>query len=324
MTMKKKILNQVRSNFLKFFPFLASTFTNRAVLISLGIIVGGGLGWSVAGIIQLALLHFLGPATLGYTSLPILIFIMAIIGGIVSFFISHFIAADNFFKPKLEPIKENIEPVVEPVATLASAPVAIVPLVVAPTAEKKYKFPHVIPDGTNWENITMIFLDEENVSITVGRWKAVKQSYLDFGMIDGRGNDPKPSEQWAFLRVIALLNGEISFRDKQARWSLKKQKHLLSKKLKEYFDIAGGPFFPYHQFKMYKIRMTIGVDDAMAEEIRIREGENPVAQFVKPEDEIYKDKMPGNLSDEEEDGALMEGMLDEEELKGAGFHIESR
>src|SRR5579872_6718013 len=100
-------LNQLRSNLRRFFPLVVATFTNRSVLISVGIIVGGGFGWSVAGIVQLVLFHSLGPATLGYTTLPIVIFMMATLGGIVSFFISHFMAADRFFKPKHEPIKEN-------------------------------------------------------------------------------------------------------------------------------------------------------------------------------------------------------------------------
>jgi len=45
----------------------------------------------------------------------------------------------------------------------------------------------------------------------------------------GRGKSPKPSELWAFLKVLATKNGEIAIKDPEAKTKYKKQKELLKK-----------------------------------------------------------------------------------------------
>jgi hypothetical protein len=320
MTMKNfsNNLRKVRSAIPYFFPFVVSTFTNRAVLISIGLIVGGGLGWSVAGIIQLVLFHFFGSATLGYTTLPILIFMMAVLGGIVSFLISHFMAADRFFKPKIEPIKENPIPAQIPIATLAAAPV----LASAPLAVKlsNHKFPFKIPAGREWENIILKFLDDENVLIIVGKWRH-RAGYADMDMADTREKEPKPNMQWHFLKILADFGGEVGFGKGEARTSFKKQKSILTQKLKDYFDMGGDPFWPYNQFGTYKIRMTLVA-------LYAPDGKPMVTDIKKEalladDGEPMPEGIPEPISDDEEDKLLIETILDEQDAVQNGLRIRS-
>lgn len=125
---------------------------------------------------------------------------------------------------------------------------------------KKNRFPHKLPAGTNWQNITIKFLDSENVHIKVQQFKH-KASFNEMGFI-GKGNNPSPSVAWEFLKVLSKLNGEITFQDKEARDKYKKQKEMLAKSLQNYFVIDYDPFFPYRssaekQGNSYKIKITL-------------------------------------------------------------------
>jgi len=127
--------------------------------------------------------------------------------------------------------------------------------------EGKNKFPYKLPAGTKWENIIFQFLDEENVFIKVRQYKYYT-NYKEMRLV-GRGKSPKPSELWAFLKVLATKNGEIAIKDPEAKTKYKKQKELLSKSLQFYFGIDLDPFYPYEAYppykhqESYKIRMKL-------------------------------------------------------------------
>lgn len=124
--------------------------------------------------------------------------------------------------------------------------------------EKTTGLPHKIPAGTNWNNVTITFLDKENIKILV---KGIihQANYKDLKMT-GRGKKPGPSMAWNFLFILAQLNGEITTKDKAAINSNKKQKEILSNKLKDYFHLQDDPFYPYKNGNSYKLRMTIFLD----------------------------------------------------------------
>jgi len=124
----------------------------------------------------------------------------------------------------------------------------------------KPKFPHKLPAGTKWEEITIKFVDDENVYIQVKQYKHTA-SYKELGLV-GRGKNPNPSELWAFLKVLAQVNGELAIKDTQARDKYKKQKELLAKALQSYFSLDYDPFYPYRsstekQGNSYKIKITL-------------------------------------------------------------------
>ncbi|MFA6428201.1 MAG: hypothetical protein WCW02_01505 [Candidatus Buchananbacteria bacterium] len=131
-----------------------------------------------------------------------------------------------------------------------------------PEQEKitKNKFPYRLPSGTIWANVTIKFLDDENIFIQVGRFKH-STNYKEMGFV-GKGNNPNPSEGWVFLRVLARVHGELTLKDPEARDKYKKQKELLTKSLQDYFSIDYDPFFPYRSStekhgNSYQIKITL-------------------------------------------------------------------
>ncbi|MFZ3011400.1 MAG: hypothetical protein WA060_00140 [Minisyncoccia bacterium] len=116
--------------------------------------------------------------------------------------------------------------------------------------EEKYRFPHKLPRGTKWENFIIKFLDEESVLIKVFKFERTA-TYREMGFI-GRGKNPEPSVAWAFLKVLAKRNGELTIRDPEAKTAYKKQKEILSKVLENYFLIEYDPFYPYNRTESYK------------------------------------------------------------------------
>jgi hypothetical protein len=290
----------------RFFPrFLASVYVNRPVVISLCFVFGGLLGSAVFKIVRLILFLVWGPITMPYTESPILLLALVVMGGIVGIFVSPLVAAHRFFqKPKVE--KQN--------------PISIDQPIVVPVA--MHKFPYKIPDGTNWENVIIQFVDPESIEIRVGKWKHTA-SYIELDMADKRGKEYRPSEQWHFLKILADLGGEVSFKNGGAQWKLKKQKQALTEKLKSYFSIGYDPFFPYKQYGSYKAHMTliplVAPDGRVA--VRDLESEGFVA-----EDEATgnKEKKADVISNEVENAMLMENLLDEAEATRYGFQIKHR
>jgi hypothetical protein len=121
-------------------------------------------------------------------------------------------------------------------------------------------FPHKLPAGTQWENITMQFLDQNQAAISV---RGLKHStdFIGMGFMDDRTK--KPNQQWALLRILAQQGGEIARKDPDAKDQFKKTKENLAKGLQHYFTLDYDPFYPYNPQlpnkteRSYKIKMTL-------------------------------------------------------------------
>ncbi|MCL5070828.1 MAG: hypothetical protein M1308_08020 [Actinobacteria bacterium] len=112
-----------------------------------------------------------------------------------------------------------------------------------------------ISEGTRWENITIRFIDGENVEISIGSQKW-KKNYKDMGFQNNR--TVKPDKQWELLIDLSDNKGEISWwKGNKADWKKKKQKQLLSDTLKAYFQIKESPFYDYKKEKAYKIKINL-------------------------------------------------------------------
>jgi hypothetical protein len=127
---------------------------------------------------------------------------------------------------------------------------------------KEPKFPYKIPTGTRWENVTIKFLNDENILIKVKQFEH-STNFKEMNFI-GRGNNPPPSEAWIFLKALSesKIPGEICIRDPNAKNKYKKQKEFLTKKLQNYFSIDYDPFNPYHSStekrgNSYKIKILL-------------------------------------------------------------------
>jgi len=119
--------------------------------------------------------------------------------------------------------------------------------------DEKHRFPHKLPSGTMWENITIQFTDDDTAQVLV-KGKKETVHYRDMGL-EGKGG--KPSVLWVFLRVLAKCSGEITITDPEANTRYKKQKQGLTEALQSYFSLDFDPFHPYATAKAYKTKFVI-------------------------------------------------------------------
>ncbi|KKQ95563.1 MAG: hypothetical protein UV74_C0001G0065 [Candidatus Woesebacteria bacterium GW2011_GWB1_43_14] len=117
-----------------------------------------------------------------------------------------------------------------------------------------------LPPEVKWEDITIRFLNGDEVLIKCGNLSR-HTNYEDMGFLDKRTKSAKtpnkPNKQWSFLKGLSETKGEISWRSSTATPQGKKQKQLLSERLKKYFGIDNDPFYSYKNEKAYKIRLTL-------------------------------------------------------------------
>lgn len=134
-------------------------------------------------------------------------------------------------------------------------------LVIKENKLEKPHFHHKLKSGIKWENITIKFLNKEEVFIQATKQFNDTTDYKKMGFI-GRGNNPRPSEAWTFLLVLAKQNGELTIKDPEAKDKYKKQKEILTKNLQDYFSLEYDPFYPYHSSSeksgnSYKIKILL-------------------------------------------------------------------
>lgn len=154
------------------------------------------------------------------------------------------------------------------------------------TKNSKYKFPFKLTRGTKWEDFIFKFIDDENISISVGKFKHTA-NYKDIGFI-GKGKNPKPSEAWRFLKVLAILHGELTVKDREAKDKYKKQKEILSKILEDYFTLEYDPFYPYDQLlkkrkkaNSYKTKiMLIASPEMYGKTDNLKDDENEIEDYI--------------------------------------------
>lgn len=140
----------------------------------------------------------------------------------------------------------------------------VVKLAIAETLEKiknqeinanaTKKFPYKLPPNISWGDIVIKFLDGHNIQIVAGK-HVYTANYKEMGLDDSR--QLKPNLQWALLKALSENNGGISWKEGNAKNNVKKQKQLLSNKLKNYFNIESEPFHPYKKKLGYQIKVTL-------------------------------------------------------------------
>lgn len=140
----------------------------------------------------------------------------------------------------------------------------VVKLAIAETLEKvrsqeintnaTKKFPYKLPTSISWNDIIIKFLDGHNIQIAAGK-HVYTANYKEMGFDDSR--QLKPNLQWALLKALSENNGGISWKEGNAKNNVKKQKQLLSTKLKNYFNIESEPFYSYKKQLGYQIKITL-------------------------------------------------------------------
>ena len=94
------------------------------------------------------------------------------------------------------------------------------------------------PAGARWSDITIRFCDCEKISISVGNQRQVL-TYAQLGLVDGRNG--RPNAQWELLLKFASDHGVMTWLSPGACRKNRKQRELLNKSLRQFFDLEGDP-----------------------------------------------------------------------------------
>lgn len=118
-----------------------------------------------------------------------------------------------------------------------------------------YFFP--TPLGTWWEDLIIKVLDGHTILATIGEVSI----RLTFSQMDMENrNTGGFNEQWKLLLDFAKAKGKIDWNNRYARETLKKQKQLLCKHLREVFRLEGDPIRYDPITKAYYCRFRIFID----------------------------------------------------------------
>ncbi len=127
------------------------------------------------------------------------------------------------------------------------------------TKSKKKKFVlFEFPSNTKWENITIKFISNHDVVITIKN-KNYPANYEVMGFEDEKSK--KPDVQWNLLRLLSYRkevswsnNSDLSIKKINA---IKHQKKSLSDSLKLFFQINNNPFYNWNTVKAYKTKINL-------------------------------------------------------------------
>lgn len=134
-------------------------------------------------------------------------------------------------------------------------------LVIAPERRRAVD-PFPTPDGTSWEEVSIRFLSDHRVSITV-RSSIDTRNYAEMGFADRRGgNRSRPDSAWELLRKLAEQGGTLT-RSQEAgvEWrKVEKRIQQIRGRLRLFFQIHDDPFHPFQRVHCYQARFGIECD----------------------------------------------------------------
>lgn len=118
--------------------------------------------------------------------------------------------------------------------------------------------PFPTPSGTQWHEVKISFIDNENVCISI-KGKTKQVNYASMGFTGKkRGN---PSKLWFFLKELAVLNGRFKNYPLENKVEIKELFSDLRKKLIDFFKFDGDPI-PYLKTKDYTgYKTTFVIED---------------------------------------------------------------
>lgn len=111
-----------------------------------------------------------------------------------------------------------------------------------------------IPDHATWASLRIRFIDNETIRVSVGSSSGIFH-YTQLGMANSR--NARPVKQWLLLRTYAESHGVLTWGDRGASSSVKKQTQELNKKLISAFAIHGTPIEYDKSIKGYRTVFAI-------------------------------------------------------------------
>ncbi len=113
----------------------------------------------------------------------------------------------------------------------------------------------LLPEGTNWEDLKIIFKNEFDVIVKLKDKYVNTYNCATLGFVKKSSHD-KPNRQWELLRLFALLSSNpmqmklsienLSKMLKISGGAFMKAKEFLAKKLQSAFGLEGDPFWEYN------------------------------------------------------------------------------
>ncbi|MCL5012224.1 MAG: hypothetical protein M1320_02245 [Patescibacteria group bacterium] len=118
--------------------------------------------------------------------------------------------------------------------------------------KKTVHLPHFQP--TQWKDVTLRFLDEQNVLIQNNK-KIVTANYGGLGFSNEKNN--RPNLAWIFLLEMAKNNGETKSIPSPIPDNIKQIKRQISDFLKKLFKNDTEPFYDFSETKTYKLKIAL-------------------------------------------------------------------
>lgn len=136
---------------------------------------------------------------------------------------------------------ELIKPEIEEKSIPASTP--------QDTAKQAKFIPFPTPSGTQWCEVKISFIDNDNVKLSA-RDVTEKRHYSEMGFKDNKSKNNEPIFLWKFLKELASLSGRFTNCPDKEKDKAKKYFSSLRKTLSQLFNINGDPI-PYKKSKDY-------------------------------------------------------------------------
>ena len=125
--------------------------------------------------------------------------------------------------------------------------------------EKEVKNDAPSKEGRRWENITMKFVDGQEVIIT-DRGKPRGTNFEEMGFMNKKNR--LPTMQWHLLTSLSKRGGEMTWRNnhdlpQKDIDAIKHRKHKLAHQLMEYFGMTDDPFEYNTEEKSYRLKISL-------------------------------------------------------------------
>lgn len=118
--------------------------------------------------------------------------------------------------------------------------------------KKKISLPKF--SATDWNKVTIRFIDEHNVYITADT-KTATADYETLGFRDDKSD--KPNKAWVFFFTLAQNNGETMTIPSPVPDTVKQKKRQLSDRLKTLFKNDTDPFYDFTETNTYKMKVKL-------------------------------------------------------------------
>jgi hypothetical protein len=118
--------------------------------------------------------------------------------------------------------------------------------------------PFPVPMGATWERLSVTILGGDRAELRYGAQAEVR-SYVEMGFADGRARptEPRPSELWGLLLVLADEDGSMDWRSPKASPKHRDRIRDLRAKLSALFPIEGNPILDYGERRAYQTAFTL-------------------------------------------------------------------